>query len=86
MTEYCLIDRAFSREWRRSKRYSRNELRWLARRKGLEFRERRDKAQVVEPRTGRVIVNFDAVPAQESAAPSKINQVLATLALGKVMG
>ena len=60
MIEYQLVDRKFSREWRRSKRYSRNELRWLARKRGLELKERGGAAQVVD-RSGRVVANFAQV-------------------------
>lgn len=85
MIEYQLTDRKFSREWRRSKRYSRNELRWLARKRGLELRERGGVAQVIEPGTRRVVANFaqvkQAAPVPESRPDLKL---FAALAAGRI--
>lgn len=65
MADYRLTDRAFSREWRRNKTYSGKEIRWLARRRGLEFVENTDSIQVRDPKTKKVVANFGLVPERE---------------------
>lgn len=65
MADYRLTDRAFSREWRRNKTYSEREIRWLAKRRGLEFVENRDTIQVRDLKTKKVVANFGLVPARE---------------------
>ena len=86
MTQYQLADRTFSRAWRRNKRYSSAELRWLAHRRGLEFNERRGRAQVTNPQTGKVVANLvEIVPAMEARDSKDLERkrVLAALVLGK---
>lgn len=84
MVEYQLTDRKFSREWRRNKRYSRHELRWLARKKGLEFTERRGIGQMVKD--GRVVANFAEVKAQVESVPRPEAPFFAALVLGRAVG
>lgn len=64
---YRLTDRFFSRLWRRNKRYSEHELRWLARKRGLILRLKGDVLEVVHPGTKQVMAHFkgkdDSVPA-----------------------
>ena len=55
---YQLIDRMFSRLWRRNKRYSERELRWLAKKRGLSTRLKRDTLEVFNPASQQVIVRF----------------------------
>ena len=58
MAFYRLIDRAFSRLWRRSKNYREHEIRWLARRRGLEVIERKGELQVINAKTKKVVADF----------------------------
>jgi len=60
MAVYRLTDRRFSRLWRRSKDYSDHEIRWLAKRRGLDYRERGNTIQVMDH--GTVVANFLLVP------------------------
>lgn len=55
---YRLRDRVFSRVWRRNKRYSEHELRWLARKKGLDIRLKGAHLDVWHPATRQVIARF----------------------------
>lgn len=64
---YRLIDRFFSRDWRRNKRYSEHELRWLARKRKLAVRLKRDVLEVYHPVTGAVIAHFKGA---EASAPT----------------
>lgn len=65
MADYRLTDRTFSRVWRRNKTYSEREIRWLARRRGLEFIENKDSIQVRDLKTKKVVANFGLVPERE---------------------
>jgi hypothetical protein len=55
---YKLIDRFFSRLWRRNKRYSEHELRWLARKRGLAVRLKGDYLEIVHPANKQVMAHF----------------------------
>lgn len=56
---YRMTDRFFSRTWRRNKKYSEHELRWLSKR----YRLKLDKRGVLITITGpREIVHFGAIP------------------------
>ena len=64
---YKLIDRLFSRLWRRDKRYSEHELRWLARKRGLTVRLKGGYLDIVQPKSKQVVAHFkgnsdDALP------------------------
>lgn len=63
---YQLVDRFFSRLWRRTKRYSEKELRWQARKHGLTLRLKGDMIELSHPATKQVVATFkgraDAVP------------------------
>ena len=61
MAVYRLTNRRFSREWRRSKDYSDHEIRWLAKRRGLNFREH-SAALTVTDQAGVVVANFTLIP------------------------
>jgi hypothetical protein len=58
MAVYRLINRTFSREWRRSKNYSDHEIKWLARRRGLETRRHNQALEVFDPKTEKTVVSF----------------------------
>lgn len=58
MAVYRLINRGFSRQWRRSKDYREHEIRWLARRRGLEMRSHNRALEVFNPKTGKTVVSF----------------------------
>lgn len=83
--EYHLTDRTFSREWRRGKRYSKQELRWLARKKGLEFVERGGAVKLVN-KLGKAVANF-AQKAEESEAVPRhpMAHTFAALVVGKTI-
>lgn len=66
MAVYRLTDRAFSRQWRRSKDYSDHELRWLARRRGLTISVHKGTLQVLD-RKGKAVATFQAVDEPGSA-------------------
>jgi hypothetical protein len=55
---YKLTDRFFSRIWRRTKRYSEHELRWLAKKRGLTLRHKGDMIQIIHPATKQVVAHF----------------------------
>jgi hypothetical protein len=59
--DYRLTNRTFSREWRRSKRYSDHELRWLARRRGFLVRYVGDALQVYLKATGKTVAHFEPI-------------------------
>jgi hypothetical protein len=61
MAVYRLTGRQFSRQWRRSKDYSDHEIRWLAKRRGLVYRERGNTI-CVTGQDGKVVVSFILVP------------------------
>jgi len=68
MAVYRLNNRSFSRVWRRNKDYSDHEIRWLAKKRGLEFRENKTTIELVN-RNNQVVAAFQEVPAQMEAAP-----------------
>lgn len=83
--EYHLTDRTFSREWRRGKRYSKRELRWLARKKGLEFKEHRSTIQLVDQK-GRIVANFAGKAEVGEAVPRHpLAHAFAALVVGKTI-
>ena len=59
--DYRLVNRRTSREWSRTKRYSRVELEWLARRRGLDFKDEHGRG-IVLSKDGREVVRFLAQP------------------------
>jgi 3D (Asp-Asp-Asp) domain-containing protein len=83
--KYRLTNRKFSREWRRNKSYSLNELRWLARRKGLDCKERGGVVRVLD-KAGKLVAGFareKAVVVEEK--PSLRAAAFATLVVGKTI-
>lgn len=60
--DYRLTNREFSRVWRRSKRYSDHELKWLCRRRGLMLRRDKQDLQAVDPATNKVVARFEPIP------------------------
>ncbi len=58
MADYRLTNRAFSRQWRRSKNYREHEIHWLARRRGLKVIERRGNLELISPKTKKVEATF----------------------------
>ena len=58
---YRLTDRAFSRQWRRNKKYSEKEIRWIARRRRLRVTEHGTTLKVVDPRLNKTVANFGQV-------------------------
>ena len=83
--EYHLTDHRFSREWRRGKRYSKHELRWLARKKGLEFVEYGGAVKLVN-RQGKTVANFAQKAEVVEATPQHpLARVFAALAVGKTI-
>lgn len=83
--EYHLTDRKFSREWRRGKRYSKQELRWLARKKGLEFKEHRGTIQLLDQK-GKVVANFAGKAEVAEAVPRHpLAHAFAALVVGKTI-
>jgi hypothetical protein len=78
MADYRLINRGFSREWRRSKKYRNHEIKWLAKRRGLEVRSRNRALEVFDPKTGKTVVSFKEIG--EPAMPvSERSQMFAAL-------
>jgi hypothetical protein len=61
MAVYRLTDRKFSRLWRRSKDYSDHEIRYLARKRGLEISAHKQVIQVLDPKSKKVVANFQEV-------------------------
>ncbi len=62
MAVYRLINRTFSREWRRSKDYRDHEIKWLAKKRGLAVRNRNRAVEVFDPKRPRhVVVAFKEV-------------------------
>jgi hypothetical protein len=61
MADYRLINRGFSREWRRSKKYRNHEIKWLAKKRGLEVRTRNRVLEVIDPKTGKTVVSFKEI-------------------------
>lgn len=70
MAVYRLINRSFSRAWRRSKDYSDHEIRWLAKRRGLLFRERAGVVEVKD-RAGKLVAKFQEVKEQSNGQDKK---------------
>ena len=80
------MDRHFSRTWRRNKCYTQPELRWLARKRGLEFSARRGKVQIVNPKTGKIEANFaEIAPVMEIMNSNELERkrLFAALSFGK---
>lgn len=65
MAVYRIIGREFSREWRRSKVYREHEIRWLARKRGLDTRSHNRALEVFSPKTGKTVVSFKEVSERE---------------------
>lgn len=82
MADYRLTDRKFSRLWRRSKDYSSHELRWLARRRGLEISVHKQTLQIIQPKTKKVIANFKEIPKTEAVIGDEKTRLFAALRLG----
>lgn len=78
MAVYRLTNRAFSREWRRSKNYREHEIRWLARKRGLETKEHKGALQVIDAK-GKVIANFQEVIEREPPQVSERSRLFAAL-------
>lgn len=55
---FRLVNRFFSRLWRRNKRYSEHELRWLARKRGMAVRLRGDYLEIIHPANKEVLAQF----------------------------
>lgn len=66
---YRLVDRFFSRLWRRSKRYSEHELRWLAKKRGLALRLKGDMLEVCHPASKEVVATFKGIPDHTPGVP-----------------
>jgi hypothetical protein len=66
MALYRLANRQFSRVWRRSKDYSGREVRWLARKRGLNFQERAGIISVTD-KAGKLVAKFQEVKDQNHA-------------------
>lgn len=79
MADYRLTNRTFSRVWRRSKNYRDHEIRWLARKRGLAVRERKQAIEVYDPKTNKTVANFQQVPEAESQRISERTRTLAAL-------
>lgn len=77
---YRLTNRAFSRLWRRSKRYSDHEIRFLCKRRGLTMEEHGDQLTVLNAKK-IVVANFievrDTVDSNEK--PDERTRALAAL-------
>jgi len=82
MAVYRLTDRIFSRQWRRNKDYAEREIRRLARRRGLLMNIRKQTVQVLDPKTHKVVANFQEVPVGEAPAVSERLRNLAALKVG----
>ena len=65
MAVYRLMSREFSRIWRRCKNYREKEIRYLARKRDLEIRDRDRMLQVYDPKTKKVVANFQEVVQNE---------------------
>jgi hypothetical protein len=68
---YKMTDRLFSRLWRRNKRYSEHELRWLAGRRGLKLEQKGTLITLTGPRTS---LHFSGAEDQ-SAAPASFGKL-----------
>lgn len=79
MAVYRLINRGFSREWRRSKNYRDHEIRWLARRRGMETRSRNRALEVFNPKTGKTVVSFKEIAEEAPPEVSERTRSLAAL-------
>jgi len=82
MAVYRLTNRAFSRLWRRSKNYREHEIRWLARKRRLETRDRNRAIEVYDPKTNKVVANFREVPETESVHVNDRTRMFAALRFG----
>ena len=67
--DYRLTNREFSRVWRRSKRYSDHELKWLCRRRGLALRREGEDLKAIDPKTNKVVARFEVIPPEPSPEP-----------------
>jgi hypothetical protein len=70
MAVYRLAGRHFSRQWRRSKNYSDHEIRWLSKKRGLNFRERAGVVSVTD-KAGKLVAKFQEVKDQADAKIAK---------------
>lgn len=82
MAEYRLTNRQFSRLWRRSKKYREHEIRWLARKRGMEVTELRGGLQVVDPKTKKVVANFQKLAEASDIPVRERASVFAALKVG----
>jgi hypothetical protein len=58
MADYRMVDRFFSRVWRRSKSYSDHEIEWLARKRHLSIRKKGSDLIVFDPSSKRTVATF----------------------------
>lgn len=79
MAVYRLINRGFSRQWRRSKDYRDHEIRWLARRRGLETRSHNRALEVFDPKTGKTVVSFKEIAEEAPREVSERTRLYAAL-------
>jgi len=61
------MNREFSRLWRRSKRYSDHEIKWLARKRGLAVGDSKGVLTVYDKNTGKTVASFEAVKDEKDA-------------------
>jgi hypothetical protein len=64
---YRLTNREFSRVWRRSKKYSDHEIKWLARKRGLLVRDSKDVLTVYDKDTGKTVASFEPIEDEKDA-------------------
>jgi len=79
MAVYRLTDRKFSRLWRRNKKYSDVEIRYLARKRGLESDARKGVITVTDPKNKKVVATFQQVAEAGVAAVSERTSLFAAL-------
>jgi hypothetical protein len=65
--DYRLTNREFSRVWRRSKRYSDHEIKWLARKRGFSVRYQETDLQVYDTKSGKTVANFEPLENNKEA-------------------
>ena len=76
MDKYKLLNREFSRIWRRSKVYQKNEIKWLARKQGLKTRKRGKHLLIVD-KSGAVTADFGQI--EEESARLRLGSLLVKL-------
>lgn len=79
MAVYRLINRGFSRQWRRSKNYRDHEIKWLAQRRGLATRSHNRALEVFNPKTGKTVVSFKEIVEEAPREVSERNRLYAAL-------